>query len=512
MRERLAQTVLLVRAFEETDPGGRLLPPQRRTEATRRALEAAEPIHSAKGPAVIARTRRAETVQHRARLLLDFLEERYPALPRLLRAMRWRGGIGRSLAVAALAAGVASNVLGPAGKVNLLAFPLLGLLGWNLLVYTWMIAGRGLTRRARRAGTVGGPLIRWTVRSVLLNLPRRLRSRATPGDAEVLGRALAAFGTAWGRIAGPLLAARVRRTLHLAAVAAAAGVVGGMYLRGLAFEYRATWESTLLDAGHVDSLLRALLGPASALLGLAVPGAGPLRAPESGEAAVWIHLYAATTLLFVGLPRLFLAVLENLRVRRRAAGLAVDLEAGYFRRIFAPWSGTGTRLELLPYSFHPGAGEREKLRRLLHEAFGAHAHVEIHRPTVYGASVDAALEEAEAPPEAGSESLFVALFSLAQTPESDVHAAFLRELMGRAAERRARLLVLIDVSRYRARVPQANRWRERLRTWKSAVAAAGVRPVEVDLGTTDGAVEHGDDGGARTLDLIAEALWSGEPG
>ena len=83
---------------------------------------------------------------------------------------RWRGGIGLSVCVAALAAGLMSNVLGPTGQVNLLAFPLLGLLAWNLLVYVWMVAGRGMARRAarraRQAGAAGGPLIRWTVRFV----------------------------------------------------------------------------------------------------------------------------------------------------------------------------------------------------------------------------------------------------------------------------------------------------------------------------------------------------------
>ena len=53
MRERQAQTVLLVRAFEEADPDGRLLPTLRRTEATRRALEVAEPARAAERPVVI---------------------------------------------------------------------------------------------------------------------------------------------------------------------------------------------------------------------------------------------------------------------------------------------------------------------------------------------------------------------------------------------------------------------------------------------------------------------------
>jgi len=515
MRERRAQTVLLVRAFEEADPEGRVLPALRRTEATRRALEIAEPALAEEGPAVIAQTRRAEAIQARADLLLDSLEERHPGLHRLLGAMRWSAGAALAACGAALAAGLASNVLGPARQVNLLAFPLIGLLGWNLLVYAWKIAGSGMARRAARraasAAAPGGPLIRSAVRLVLRALPGRLRSGASPGDAAVFGRALAAFGQAWGRVAAPLLAARVRRTLHLAAIAAAAGTVAGMYLRGLAFEYRATWESTLLEARDVDALLGLLLGPASALLNLPVPDAEPLRSPGSGGAATWIHLYAFTTLLFVGLPRIALAALESLRAHRLASRLEVDLDAAYFRRILAPWSGAGLRLEVVPYSVRPAAGEREALKRLLHDVFGARSHVEIHAPVDYGAFPGAALDAGGMPsPEAGR-SCIVVLFSLAQTPENDVHGAFLRGLTERLAGSPARLLVLVDRSRYRGRVQDPDRWNERFEIWKRVAGAVGLEPVGVDLGLPDGVVDKDDHRAGGTLDRITAALWSGEP-
>jgi hypothetical protein len=65
-------------------------------------------------------------------------------------------------------------------------------------------------------------------------------------------------------------------------------VIAGLYVRGLAFEYRATWESTFLDATTVHWLLAGLLAPGSMLTGIATPGAAHLesiRAPASENAA-----------------------------------------------------------------------------------------------------------------------------------------------------------------------------------------------------------------------------------
>ena len=67
------------------------------------------------------------------------------------------------------------------------------------------------------------------------------------------------FAALWNRAASPLLASRVRGVLHVGAAALLVGAIAGMYVRGLAFEYRATWESTWLDAGQVQALLNLVL-------------------------------------------------------------------------------------------------------------------------------------------------------------------------------------------------------------------------------------------------------------
>ena len=69
----------------------------------------------------------------------------------------------------------------------------------------------------------------------------------------------------WARAFSTLTTARLGRVLHVGAIAFALGALASIYLRGLASEYRAGWESRFLGANAVRSVLGAVLGPASAL-------------------------------------------------------------------------------------------------------------------------------------------------------------------------------------------------------------------------------------------------------
>jgi hypothetical protein len=474
VQEREVQALLLVRAVEEVDAEGRVWPEHEREAATRRALaESGLPEGNAT----------AATLSLRARLLLADLERRFPAVGR---ALAWaRGGAGLSLAicVAALAIGVATNLLGPRRQINLLAFPLLALIGWNLAVYL-LSAFSPLLRT--RVGGLSAPLL-W--------LPPGLRQggrgrRGKPRSAgAVVARALPRFVGWWRDAAAPLLAARARRTLHLAALCMVGGAMGGMYLRGIAFEYRATWESTLLDRSAVQGLLTMVLGPAASLLGVAIPDVGPLRAPGSGDAAIWIHLYATTTLIVVVLPRALLALAAGWRARRLAADVPVDLQQEYYLKLAAAWRGEATRVAVIPYSYRPEPHESEALKRLLYTRFGGRSHIEAGPTLEYGVEAGAAIGAAGGAGDSGGESSDVhrvVLFNLAQTPELEVHGGFLRELKQRADERGEQLAVIVDVSRYRATVSDPRRIEERIEAWRQAVSGAGLDLDAVDLGRPAG--------------------------
>lgn len=233
-------------------------------------------------------------------------------LPRDRSAQRWLGRRGWHAAwvllvlVLGLVAGLAVDQLGPPQRVNLLAPAVWAVVGWNLLVYAALLL----------------PLPR-------LGLKRWLAGWGQHGDD---GPTLL-----WARHAAPLTTARAALVLHVAAAALAAGLIGGLYLRGLVLDYRAGWQSTFLDAPQVQALLRTLLAPAAALTGLAVPDVAPLRvgpdAPATASAALWIHLFAATLAVFVVLPRTLLAWRAAWAARRLARRFPLALDTPYFEAL-----------------------------------------------------------------------------------------------------------------------------------------------------------------------------------
>ena len=140
---------------------------------------------------------------------------------------------------------------------------------------------------------------------------------------------------------------RAARILHFAAAALALGVIAGLYVRGLAFEYRATWESTFLDAANVHWLLALLLAPGSVLSGIAMPGVAQLeaiRAPASENAATWLHLLAASVVVIVVIPRLVLRHRNGQSwsgIAQRA--FAIPLGDPYFQRLLRGFRGGPVR-------------------------------------------------------------------------------------------------------------------------------------------------------------------------
>jgi len=331
------------------------------------------------------------------------------------------------------------------------------------------------------------------------------RAEDRPDDARVASRAFRRFIALWHRATGELLEARVRRRLHLAAIAMVLGVVGGMYLRGIAVEYRATWESTWFDAGQVQLFLERLFFPASVVSGVAVPDVGPLHAPASGSAGPWLHLYAVTAFLFVVLPRLMMAVYEAWRGARLKRDLPVDFGEAYFRRILADWRGEARQIEVVPYSFNPSPRTIGHLKTMLHDFFGTRADIQLRDPVSYGeesVGVSGPFREAQ---DAGqlARRYAVVLFNLAQTPEAEVHGEFLQRLKD-SVDPRVHLLVLIDVSAYRVRGAEAQRRRERLAAWERVTQSAGLKSVDLDPDRSASDMGFAD----NRLAAVREALWS----
>jgi hypothetical protein len=494
-----ARKLLLVQAVEETDTAGELLDAHERAEATRQARE------TAGGDLERLAAGRAER-------LCERLDRRAAWCRRALALTQAPPLLGPALLGLALMAGLFTNALGPERRINILSVPLLGLLAWNLAVYAMLAAAAVAARARRRRGAPGaregtvGALIGWAMERTARARLGRLLARGGARSPARVAAALRAYGQRWLDAAAPLLVARARAMLHLGAALLAVGVVLGMYLRGITFEYQATWESTFLGPRGARALLAVVFAPWAALLGTPIPDASvlaTLRAPAAGNAAPWIHLWAVTTLGTVVVPRLALAAVAAGRARRLATRFPVALDSPYFLTLLAGDRGLGTRVAIVPYSYSPSPRAADRLRALLHGLAGARADVDLAAPVAYGADAGgvapAAGDEAAAAP---GERWLVLLFTLAQTPEPEVHGDVIAAATAWAGDGPGRRVLLVtDATPYRHRLGDdgitAGRVEERRRAWDRLLPAAGPRLAHVEL----------ESAGDEALERLGQALW-----
>ncbi|HEX5858383.1 MAG TPA: DUF2868 domain-containing protein [Microbacterium sp.] len=411
----------------------------------------------------------------RARLVLERIGPRQPAVTRAVRALRWRGWVGALVVAGAFLLGLVVDRIGGGTSINLLAPPVFALLLWNIIVYIAL-----LVRLVAFRGSPG------PVRSLLIRLAavRTPLARRRGGDAGEARRSiLAALPADWARVAGPLYGARAARVLHIAAAMTALGVIAGLYLRGLAFEYRATWESTFLGAEQVRALLAATLAPGSWLTGIPVPDAASIAAiqqPASENAATWMHLLAGTVVTIVILPRLVLAAVAWVTERRRAGRVAIPLDEPYYQRLVAAYVGGPGRVRVLPYSYTVTAQARAGLDAILARAYPGAAPT-VEGPVAWGDDRALAMLTASG----GAREDVVPLFALAATPEREAHGAFLQAIAARHTTG-SPLVALIDESGIRLRWhDDEQRIGGRRAAWRDLLDEHAVTPVFVDLAAPD---------------------------
>ncbi|MBE7523755.1 MAG: DUF2868 domain-containing protein [Burkholderiales bacterium] len=461
MDESAAMKVVAVRAVETVDAARKHWTDADRAWASRAA---AETVGADASPdAFLAR---------RAALAIERIAGRGAALPRALRSLEWRPWVGTAVVGLAFALGAFLDQLGGAQRVDILAPPVLGLLVWNVAVYVAIAVGY-VVRFGEPAPP--GPLRAGIVR--FAGGLGRPRGSAGVNDAVV------AFGEDWARRATPLYAMRASRILHFAAAALAAGVLAGLYLRGLALEYRASWESTFLDAAAVRSIASWTYWPGAALTGIPVPSVedvAAIRAPAGENAARWLHLMAATVAAVAILPRLLLALAAGLVERHRASRFPLRLDEPYFQRLLRGYRGGAARVRVIPYSYAVPAPAAAGLEAIVARSFGGSAALLVSAPLAYGE--DEALAAAI---EGAAGNTLVALFSAAATPEREAHGAFLAELAKRRSEADA-LFAIVDEGAWAARFAgEPARIEERRGAWRQLCGEAGVAVVFVDLANPD---------------------------
>ena len=484
MNEQGARRVVLVRAIETADTGHQVLSEDDRKYASRSARELAAWQASDSKSAVTQDL----FLQQRSEQILKRLAERTPAFAAFQKRALGLPGFWAALPLLALFAGALLDRIADPHRVDLLSAPLLFIVGWNLLMYVVLLVWALVPKR--KTGLAGQGLLR------RLSVGKAVAPRKLPAP---LAAGLTSFLAEWAQLSEPLTRARLSRTVHLSAAAFALGAVISLYARGLLTQYGAGWESTFLDATQVHTLLSWLFTPALTvfpfLQGFSLADIEALRIAPGATAAIgtvanataagagerWVHLYGATILLLVILPRLALALFAALRAGRLARRFPLELEHPYFRKLAdSIGAGTPAVLRVLPYSFTLDEARDRGLWTVAAMALGAQARV-LLRPTVpYGEEPKEALREA-ALDEAGV-TVTAALFNLAATPEKENHGAFL-DYLSRNSKRG--VAVLLDESGMLERAAgQAGvdaRVNERIALWRQFCSFHGTAATVVNL-------------------------------
>lgn len=457
MKEQVARDVVLVRAIEQSDQKFEILSANDRMYASRSAKELAQWQASDSKAAVTA----DHFLQQRSEQILKRLAERIPTFAAFAKRRNGLQSLSYVIPVISLMLGVGLDRITDPHRVDLLSAPLLLILGWNLLVYFGLLVWLVVPKSQKPGQTLS-----WASKLALgkQSLPRKL--------PHILSAALFNFMAEWSHLSAKLSAARLSRAIHLSAALFAAGAVLSLYARGMLSHYAAGWESTFLDATQVHAILSMVFAPAVALFPLqgfslfdieslqfASNAATGLAAPVA-SGAHWVHLYAASLLLLVILPRLALALFANWTISRLTKKFPIDLQQPYFRKLDEKLTGSAGTLRVLPYSFTLDQKREAGLSAIAAQLIGENARVLLQPAIGYGEELPAMLHEASSSEQAVTQT--VALFSLAATPEKENHGAFIDYV---AKHTQSGVTVLIDESAYLERMGK-ERLEERVTLWR----------------------------------------------
>jgi hypothetical protein len=485
--------VLLVQACEEHDQDHKFIlryerEPSRHDNDVRNRAAAEDPLQAGESRVI-----------ERAERIADRLTQTHPALTSAFTVLRIKTPLTLLLGCA-LMGGFLADPIGPAGHINLLNFPLLTLLLWNAVVYV------GLLFKMVVPGTSWGQsqfglleMVEWLLELGVRGRLGRLRSDRAQSPAEVqwIAASLASYAARLLCSSHELLIAHARSLLHAGAAALATGVIAGLYVRGLSFQYKAGWDSTFMEAEGVHTFLSILFAPASWFVGTSVPSVeaiADLRGAAGANAAIWIHFWATTAVLFIILPRTLLAVAAWMRKTRLAVNVDLPSNEPYFRRLLNPYRGKGLFVEVLAYS-HRVKEADDRLLAFLSDAFGVLADIHVGNPVQYGD------RHPQFPADRDRGLCVVVLFNVAQAPE-ETHSEFLEELKAtiRSRGRPNMLLVLLDCEAY-AQIDQERRLTERCQAWATLVKECGLQVVKYrdPSGVPD-----------EELQVLSGCLWPGD--
>lgn len=275
----------------------------------------------------------------------------------------------------------------------------------------------------------------------------------------------------------PFMAHVPRASSTSPAALLASGLLSGLYLRGIAFEYHATWKAPF-SMRQCAPAARRRAGARYLATGLSIPAVeeiAAIRAPAGENAARWLHSMAASIASVVILPRLLLALWAWFRERHHCRHFVIAVEEPYFQNLLRGFRGEATLIQVLPYSYSLPPAVSTRLHEFCARTFGGSAVLTISTPIGYGE--EHALMATAGPTCRGHT---VALFNATATPEHEAHGLFLKALAKHLGPG-GMLIALVDESTFRARGGAQARLEERRRAWREICARQGVPCSFIDL-------------------------------
>jgi hypothetical protein len=450
-----------VRAVEETDADGKVWDAESRRAVTREAGQGN------------ARTE-------------DFLDRRsvslankgsYPSIAPLLRVPHVPGWIAAAGWIAAFAIGWWLTALGQEREINLLALPLIGILAWNaVMVLLSLWPGSRTQKRDPHAHDDD-----W--RAGLLKRLEKKHALA-PGADPLAAGALSRFQELAHAVTLRRFSFRLKAWFHIGAALLALGSISAMYARGWSKEYRAVWESTLLDDKGAERFFGALFAPASIVTGQAIPldevpgmqrGSDGKIKVKAGDALPWIHLYAATLALFVLVPRALLTLLELSRAKAVPARALQESDwQQYVQRLRSLVEGAGAPALVLTHGLSHDTAARDRWRHWAFLHWRDVGQLAFDQVPVGGESefVNAWLPPA---------SRIMLIFNMATTPEVEVQRALVDSILHKMRSENGGpgtpLLLALDDADLRKRwsgfADLSPRLAERSTAWSDAMDGTG---------------------------------------
>jgi len=464
--------IVLVWSCEEEDPAGHFLSRHDRQRSEHLARDSQESAQTG-GTLPFSEER---FVRERAEPLTANLEHRYSVF-HFARRLTQRQFPLFLIVVLTMLGGFLTDPIGPEGHINLLHFPLLVLVFWNMARYLWSSL-RWVAPNAWKNEKNEWIAHWWTNASLgISQFNLRFFQRKSPEEKQWIVSSLTRFYRLWSMLVGQSVRRQGQSILHWGAAGLAGGVIIGMYLRGFAFEYRASWQSTFLEVEQVHSILSIILFPASTLLGVDFPSVqtmAALKAPGSENAAVWIHLWAVTCLLSIIVPRMALALYARRSATRLLDELKLPLEEPYFQRVLAPYRGDGLWVEVLPYQCQLDHSMVERLEGCCVQMFGYGSSVQTRSSIAYG-EIEHRMEGASHNP-----LRVLIIFDVATTPEQEVHGEFLKNIQQQVSHWPAGgvLLLVVLTGTYLKRTDQP-RLQQRTQSWQRFTNDYGIEPLFV---------------------------------